>query len=104
LAGRSDAAYGRILVEGDRAYISAVDTAKSAQVDDASSGDAAPHARGRNSGREGRVSPYLAGPTAALAAHRLCLHLLNFAAGLETDGAEAVLDLATARFEKVRTW
>jgi hypothetical protein len=104
LADRSDAAYGRILVEGDRAYISAVDTAKSAQADVASSGDAAPHASGRTSGREGRVSPYLAGPTAALAAHRLCLHLLNFAAGLETDGAEAVLDLATARFEKVGTW
>jgi hypothetical protein len=104
LAGRSGAAYGRILMEGDRAYISAVDTAKSAQADDASSGDAAPHAPGRTSGRECRVSPYLAGPTAALAAHRLCLHLLNFAAGLATDGAEAVLDLATARFEKVRTW
>ena len=108
LAGRSGAAYGRILVEGDRAYISAVDTAKSGQADDVSSGasseDAAPHAPGRTSGREGRVSPYLAGPTAALAAHRLCLHLLNFAAGLETDGAEAVLDLATARFEKVRAW
>ncbi|MBS2534410.1 hypothetical protein KGQ20_16690 [Catenulispora sp. NF23] len=96
LASRTDTAYGRILVANDRASISAVGKATTAE--------ATGFAEGSSPAPDGRESPYLAGPTAALAAHQLCLHLLGFAAGLGKDGEGAELDLATARFDQVRAW
>ena len=102
LASRTDAAYGRILVTNDRAYISAVSAVST--VGKGTTAKATGFAERSSPSPEGRISPYLAGPTAALAAHQLCLHLLGFAAGLGKDDEGAELDLATARFDQVRAW
>ncbi|WP_194922893.1 hypothetical protein [Catenulispora pinisilvae] len=105
LARRAEAPYGRILVANDRAYISVVGAVSAVSaVGKGTTAEATGFADRSSPSPDGRISPYLAGPTAALAAHQLCLHLLGFAAGLGEDDEGAELDLATARFDQVRAW
>ncbi|MFB7596411.1 hypothetical protein [Streptomyces sp. NPDC056160] len=123
LAGRAGVPYGQATGRGQHIVISAVDDPGAPKTRGAGHGasrspapggppdngfGSGPEATGSTGGSGGRTpSPYLGGPVAALAADRLCLHLLYRMAGLDgSDGGRpspasgpTVLDLLTGRFD-----
>jgi len=100
LTVRSGFDYGQAVASGQHAFISTLGNHETTSPMLRAAGTDGGTAAGEQSGG------HLSGPTAALAANQLCLHVLRRVARLNGDeqpaADEAVLELATARFLSAR--